>query len=363
MPKHAASRSGARSMSAAVVTAAAVGALGVLVALVATFQLHNPVEPAVADIVQPATSRAGAAVQAPASATPPAPQLVVQAQLVQQLPAVHRRPGHKADAVAAGALRRKVEEVVVPATSSFRIGTLNILGSNHTRGGHGRYGRGTDRAAISAGLIESRGIDVVGLQEVQDDQLVVLQNQLAGYGIWPMQVLGNNTQRLQVAWRESQFELVDTGSVDYVFSSQRIPLPWVRLRDRVDGGEFYVITTHNSAGGLEGERDAATSVEIALINELHSTGLPVYITGDMNEHEEFFCRAATEAQMTAANGGSGASGCVLPPRPRRVDWIMGTTEIGFSGYVQDGASLARASDHYLLYADTALSSPGTTIVR
>ena len=107
---------------------------------------------------------------------------------------------------------------------------------------------------------------------------------------------------------------------------------------------------------MEGERDAATTVEIALIKQLHATGLPVIITGDMNEHEEFFCRAATEARMVAANGGSGVGGCQLPPPPRRVDWIMGTTDVSFSGYVQDGASRAAASDHYLLYADVGLEN-------
>ena len=251
--------------------------------------------------------------------------------------------------------REAARVAAMPRTSAFRVGTLNILGSQHTAG-RGGYGPGPERAAMSAGLIRSRGIQVAGLQEVQDDQIPALQNNLPGYAMWPVQALGNNGQRLQVAWLDSKFELMDTGSVSYVFASQTIPLPWVRLRDREKGGEFYVVTAHNSAGGLEGQRDAATTVEIALINELKSTGLPVIITGDMNEHEEFFCRAATEAGMVAANGGSGVGGCQLPPNPRRVDWIMGTAGIDFSGYVQDGASLAAASDHYLLYADVGVDN-------
>jgi endonuclease/exonuclease/phosphatase family metal-dependent hydrolase len=355
MSKHAASR--ARSGGPVILaTVSAVGVLGLVIALLAALQLNRP-QQAAADLAQVGAHPAQRVAQPPAG-----PQQVVQAELVEPLPPAKRAKSGKEAAVSShpAALVRKVERVALqPATAAFRIGTLNILGSNHTSGGKGRYGRGTTRAAISAGLIKSRGIDVVGFQEVQDDQLVVLQNQLAGYHIWPMQTLGNNSQRNQIAWRDDKFELLDSGSVPYVFSSQTIPLPWVLLRDRVNGGQFYVITTHNSAGRLEGQRDAATTVEINLIKQLHASGIPVFITGDMNEHEEFFCRAATEAGMTAANGGSGASGCVLPPRPRRVDWIMGTTDIDFSGYVQDGASLQAASDHYLLYANAALTSPAS----
>jgi endonuclease/exonuclease/phosphatase family metal-dependent hydrolase len=352
MSKHA-SRQRRGGSGATIATIAVVGLLTVVVSVLAIFR-HDAAGP---DTAADAAADSVAATQRPSTTPSTTPR--------PTHPATHaasRSPKpQKVDKVGKE-LRQRTQRVVEtkPATSSFRVGTLNILGSNHTRGGHGRYGAGTTRAGISTGLIESRGIDIVGLQEVQDDQLVVLDNQLDGYGIWPMQTLGNNSQRLQIAWRDSQFELVDAGSVSYVFASQRIPLPWVRLRDEADGAEFFVITTHNSAGGLEGERDAATGVEIALINQLRATGLPVLITGDMNEHEEFFCRVATSAGMVAANGGSGSGGCVLPPMPRRVDWIMGTTDVDFSGYVQDGASLARASDHYLLYADAALTNPPPT---
>jgi endonuclease/exonuclease/phosphatase family metal-dependent hydrolase len=149
---------------------------------------------------------------------------------------------------------------------------------------------------------------------------------------------------------------MDQGSVTYVFSSQHIPLPYVLLRDRASGAEFYVITAHNSPGGLEAQRDIATGTEIALIRQLMATGKPVLITGDMNEHTEFFCKVAMATGMVAANGGSGAGGCHLPPRPLRVDWIMGGHGVSFSGYRQDGAGLGRASDHYYLYSTATATS-------
>ena len=87
-----------------------------------------------------------------------------------------------------------------------------------------------------------------------------------------------------------------------------------------------------------------------------ATGRPVIITGDMNEHTEFFCRVAAATGMVAANGGSGAGGCHLPPNPLRVDWIMGGHGMSFSGYRQDGAGLGHASDHYYLYATATATS-------
>lgn len=262
----------------------------------------------------------------------------------------------------AAALARKIN-ALSPAHSTFTIAQSNILGSQHSAG-RGGYGPGTSRAAITASLLTSRGVDVGGMQEVQSDQLGVLQSHMPSYSFWPASSLGHNGERLQIYWRSDRFTMEKSDSVTYTFASQRIPLPYVLLRDRATGAEFWTITTHNSAGGLEAQRDSATGVEISLINQLRATGVPVIITGDMNEHTEFFCRVAASTGMVAANGGSGAGGCQLPPPPLRVDWIMGGGGVSFSGYRQDAAGLHRASDHYYLYSEATATSdwfaPGTT---
>jgi hypothetical protein len=254
----------------------------------------------------------------------------------------------------AAALARKIN-TLSPAHSTFTIAQSNVLGSQHTAG-PGGYAPGGYRAAITASLLTSRGVDVGGMQEVQSDQLAVLQSHMPSYTFWPSSSLGHNGERLQIYWRSDRFTMQKSGSVTYTFSSQRIPLPYVLLRDRQSGAEFWMITAHNSAAGMEAQRDAATGVEISLINQLRATGLPVFITGDMNEHTEFFCRVAASTGMVAANGGSGAGGCRLPPPPLRVDWIMGGGGVSFSGYRQDGAGLHRASDHYYLYATATATS-------
>lgn len=242
-----------------------------------------------------------------------------------------------------------------PASSTFTIAQSNVLGSQHTSG-RGGFGPGTTRAAITASLLTSRGVDVGGMQEVQSDQLGVFQTHMPSYSFWPAAALGHNGERLQIYWRSSRFTMVDNGSATYVFVGQHIPLPYVLLRDRSSGAEFYVITAHNSPGGLEAQRDIATGTEIALIRQLMATGRPVLITGDMNEHTEFFCKVAMSTGMVAANGGSGAGGCRLPPNPLRVDWIMGGHGVSFSDYRQDAAGLGRASDHYYLYSTATATS-------
>jgi len=251
-------------------------------------------------------------------------------------------------------LARKVSSLS-PAHSSFTIGQSNVLGSQHTAGSGG-YGPGSYRAGITASLLTSHGVDVGGMQEVQSDQLAVFLNRMPAYSFWPAASLGHNGERLQIYWRTDQFTMEKSGSVPYVFSSQRIPLPYVLLRDNSTGAEFWMITAHNSAGGMEGQRDAATGVEINLINQLRASGLPVIITGDMNEHTEFFCRVSAATGMVAANGGSGSGGCHLPPPPLRVDWIMGGGGVTFSGYYQSAEGLHRASDHYYLYSQVTTTS-------
>ena len=259
----------------------------------------------------------------------------------------------------AARLRREARIAKMAKTSTFRIGALNVLGSQHSAG-PGGYGPGTERAAMAAGLVMSRGVDVLTMSEVQDDQLAVLNGRLAGYSIWPQQSLGSNGQRLQIAWRASRFEMLDGGSVTFTFASQAIPMPYVLLRDLETGAEFWVISIHTSAGGLEGERDSGTAIAISLMQRLMAeSGKPVLIGGDVNEHEEFFYKVCQATGSVAANGGAG---CALPPPPLRVDWIMGGGGAGvdFSGYVQDGATLARISDHYFIHAAVSVTTPGGT---
>jgi hypothetical protein len=249
---------------------------------------------------------------------------------------------------------------VVARPFTFQVGTLNVLGSQHTRGAL-PYGPGVVRTARASSMVEARGVDLLGLQEVQGDQLNVLYNQLGGYAIWPGRSLGNNGVRLQIAYRADLFELVDGGSIMTRFDFMFRPIPYVLLRDRATGGEFWVVNIHNSPRTQELARDAATASEIALFNRLRASGRPVIVTGDMNEKGEWFCKVAMGAGMVAANGGSGGGGCYLPPGPLRIDWIMGSG-VDFFDYVQDGASLAGITDHWFVRS-TVTVIPTNLVLR
>ena len=234
----------------------------------------------------------------------------------------------------------------------FKISTFNILGSQHTAG-RGGYGPGTKRARITARLIKRRDIDVIGLQEVQEDQLRVLRRNLPGYTVWPGRQLGGAGVRLQIVFRKSMFKLVDHGKIMTRFDRQTRPVPWVLLKSRLTGRKLYAIDIHNSPQGLEGERDSATREEIGLIRRLRRHHRPVFVLGDMNEKEEWFCRVVGHTDLHSANGGQATRrSCDPPDRPLRIDWIMGGgRSVHFSGYREfDDARVRQASDHELLRA-------------
>ncbi|MBC2960350.1 endonuclease/exonuclease/phosphatase family protein [Nocardioides deserti] len=236
---------------------------------------------------------------------------------------------------------------------TFQVGTLNVQGSQHRA-------NGTGRAAMHASTILGRGVDLVGFQEVQDDQLAVLRSRLPGWTIWPGQSLGNQGVRLQIGWRDDLFELVDTGSIITTFDHQSRPIPYVLLRDRATTGEFWVIDLHNSPRDQEADRDAATGAQIALVERLKATGKPVLLMGDTNEKTEFGCRVSAATGMIGSNGATPTS-CV-GAGPIKIDKIMGVGGVAFSGHVVDyGAPVRAATDHAFVRATvtvTPMVTPG-----
>lgn len=246
---------------------------------------------------------------------------------------------------------RNAKRDVQPVTSTMRVASLNILGSNHV-------GRGLARAAGEAALLENRGVDIVGLQEVQRDQRQVFLRQMPSYTMWPQDAVGRQGYRLQIMFRTAQYEMVDGGSVNAPFVGMSVPMPYVLLRDRSTGVEFWVVDAHLSPQGRQGERNAGTVIQEALVDRLNDTH-PVVMVGDMNEHASWFCRMASNVPVFSANGGS-SSDCT-PPGPLRIDWIVGSDDgdgtVAFSGYAQDDATKRlRLSDHYLVYATASVTA-------
>ena len=111
--------------------------------------------------------------------------------------------------------------------------------------------------------------------------------------------------------------------------------------------------------GGEAERTEATTREIALANRLLvETHHSVFITGDMNEREEYFCGFTKRApMMKAAQGGQYTKGrkCRPPKRPTRrpgIDWIFGSKNIRFDNYQRrTGRLVSKITDHPVIFVD------------
>ncbi len=230
---------------------------------------------------------------------------------------------------------------------SFNMATFNILGSQHTAGAGG-FAPGVKRAGAVARIMRKLKISVASYQEVQDDQLRVLQNKMPNFSIWPGQRLGNNGQRLQIAWDKRRFRLVRKGHINTVFDNQIRPIPYVLLFNRDSGRKFWVINVHNSPHSMEAERDAAVARQVPLIKRLRRTGHAVFFMGDMNEKEEIFCRIVGETSLEAANGGR-ANPCRPPAMRLYIDWIFGAGNIRFSQYrAIRNKQVKFTSDHHLI---------------
>ncbi|WP_372728870.1 endonuclease/exonuclease/phosphatase family protein [Nocardioides sp.] len=261
----------------------------------------------------------------------------------------------------AQSLARAAEKAAGDQPYSFRLTTFNILGSQHSAPGGAaqRFAPGRIRTEWAANLIGAYGSDIVGFQEIQADQLATMNRATGGrFEFWPGTSMGGRGVPQNLMWRSSVWTATFKGSITIPFMGSTRPQPVVRLQHLATGREIYVMNVHNSPRdrhGREDERDRATEIEIAAIKELRKDGIPVFAIGDFNEHDEIFCRMTSRTDLRAANGGSNSGGC-RPPRPMRVDWIFGSSDVVFSRFLMDtGPQVRRITDHAVL--STTVSVP------
>lgn len=239
------------------------------------------------------------------------------------------------------------------APFEVRVGSFNVLGSQHTAPGGSRqkYPPASTRNVGAANLIAKHGVDILGTQELQADQLAALQSR-TGMAAYPGLAWGSAETDNTVLWDPGLFELVSGSQFTITFMGRPRPQPIVRLRHLATGRELYVVNTHPSAGGgsYAAERAAGQATLVSVVNDLKSEGLPVLVTGDMNDREAFYCSVPPRTGLVASNGGSYASGCSPPPQPLPVDWVLGY-DVGWSGYWRDTTPVTqRISDHYFISA-------------
>lgn len=250
------------------------------------------------------------------------------------------------------AARRKVKRPR-GAPFKFDIATFNALGSQHTgrNGSHRRYAAGRTRARWTARIMAGHGTDIIGLQELQDDQLKTLLSATGGaYAAYPGTELGAAETDNSILWRKGTFKRVSAKTRTITFMSRPRPQAIVRLRHKATGSEFYVTNWHPSAGHDRlhtRERRAGWKAQVATVNRLKATGLPVFVTGDMNDRAAYICAVSPPTGLRSANGGRGCNAGRITP----VDWIMGLGGVGFRNYVRDGSALvSRTSDHFYVSA-------------
>jgi endonuclease/exonuclease/phosphatase family metal-dependent hydrolase len=132
----------------------------------------------------------------------------------------------------------------------------------------------------------------------------------------------------------------------------------VLLEHLASGGRIAVGSFHNPAETARFHRQgvfraAATRAEIRLAHRYARLGIPLLITGDMNERDIYFCRLTGATGMHASAGGSTAGRC-RPPRNNGmgIDWVFGSPDVQFIGHtVDDTPRRTRVSDHPIVVAE------------
>jgi len=248
--------------------------------------------------------------------------------------------------------KKKPKKPEPPPVLDFTLTTFNMLGSSHTAGGGKRPGMasGRVRAGRAAVLLNRHSTDVAGFQEMQGDQLAAMQRQ-TGMDFYPGFSLRRRDSENSIGWRRDLFVAVERHTVNIpYFNGSARAMPYVRLKNLDSGLEAWFANFHNPADTSrfhrqQRYRDRATSIEVSLANRLIRTGIPVFITGDMNERDSYFCRMTAGAPMVAARGGTHNGGC-QPGNPRAVDWIFGSQGVTFSNYQEDRSRLVDiTTDH------------------
>ena len=183
------------------------------------------------------------------------------------------------------------EPATRPATP-LRVMSFNIRNSGAKDGKNGW----PHRRATFFKVIRDFDPDLLGLQEVLADQHDAAVADLPGYTVSGVARDDGNRKGewALVAFRTARFDLVGHGdfwlsdtpdkpSLGWDAACVRI-CSWVRLRDKVSGGDLIFADTHWDHVGVVARRNAAALIKRKL--PALSAGSPVVLVGDLNSTEE-----------------------------------------------------------------------------
>jgi hypothetical protein len=252
--------------------------------------------------------------------------------------------------------------IALPPVATFTMATFNLLGSSHSQkgGSAAHFAPGVQRMNGALQILAQHQITVVGFQEFQPDQRAAFRSRATGWEMYPGLSLGRRAGENSVAWRSDTWEMVRPGLIPIPYFNGRIrPMPYVLLRNKQTGVQAFFSTFHNPAnigGNMQRFRSEATTREIKLFNSLETQKIPQFVTGDMNERSEYFCRITGSTPLLAAGGGSNSGGCA-PPKPTQIDWIFGSPGVQFQNYTIDRSPLVRrTTDHPVVVTGVTVDS-------
>lgn len=214
------------------------------------------------------------------------------------------------EAMVQAALSREGQPVgaITASEGSFRMGTYNVRGSNHT--GHESA---MQRAVTQSALIKELGLGVVGLQELRPDQRTRLMELLGDtYDIFPKtEVYGaKQTSANSIIVDMTQFRYISDRStpMPYYFHSQELDIPLVELEHLATGLEITVINTHDPAKPIWNRlRYLNAEAHAELVDRLAAQGKTVFFTGDFNSG----FKVREDGNTTYQNERSNLTWCIM----------------------------------------------------
>ena len=238
----------------------------------------------------------------------------------------------------------------------FTVATFNILGASHTENPARGFDTYKPRMRRTVRLINEQGFDIVGFQEYQKPQHELFVRLTAGsWGVYPGLEAGRRPVQNSIVWRTDEWRIVEKRLYEIpYFGGNLVKQPYVKLRNRAEGFEVWVINTHNPAdsrGPAQQYRDRAMAIQVDLANRLQQSGLPVFLVGDFNETGEAFCWITGRSDLKAANGGSWDGDQCRPPRGIRIDWVFLSRRLPVLDYVDLDTDFTRQiTDHHVIYS-------------
>lgn len=264
--------------------------------------------------------------------------------------------------------------------------------------------RWDNRAALCMSILQRYGPDLIGFQEVQEQNRPALEIELAEYvaeyGVKSCDQQDEHSKYNPIYWKKDRFDRIEGGAFYLSKTPERWSkswdaehvrsLTWVRLRCRQTGISFIHANTHLDHRGLQ-SRIESSELIVQRLMALHRVGnLPVLLSGDFNARawspsaenvytypppvlptylppggtvhrvytEHGFTDSYLEAgcrNQLAMNTYHDYFGDAFPPVALRIDWILylnGEQKIQVQKYqlIRDASPPVHASDHYPIMA-------------